>query len=150
MYKDGKTYKEIAEIVRLSPRDIGRIINEYTGEKTTVYTKSITSKAYNLFLKGKSPIQVAIKLDLKFEDIMRMYSEYLNLQEMRSVETIYKSHKDYLPQILLIIDLLSFGEITIQEFNEFCKYLRDIPTLQRIEDELQHKVNMLTIKANSP
>ena len=146
MYKDGKTYKGKAEIVRLSPRDIGRIINEYTGEKTTVYTKSITSKAYNLFLKGKSPIQVAIKLDLKFEDIMRMYSEYLNLQEMRSVETIYKSHKDYLPQILLIIDLLSFGEITIQEFNEFCKYLRDIPTLQRIEDELQHKVNMLTIK----
>ena len=103
-----------------------------------------------MLLKGKSPIQVAIKLDLKYEDIMRMYSEYLNLQEMRSVETIYKSHKDYLPQILLIIDLLSFGEITIQEFNEFCKYLRDIPTLQRIEDELQHKVNMLTIKANSP
>ena len=101
-----------------------------------------------MLLKGKSPIQVAIKLDLKYEDIMRMYSEYLNLQEMRSVETIYKSHKDYLHQILLIIDLLSFGEITIQEFNEFCKHIRDIPTLRRKRDELQHNVNILSIKTN--
>lgn len=33
LYKEGKKYKEIAQIVRISPRDIGRIINEYTGEK---------------------------------------------------------------------------------------------------------------------
>ena len=37
LYKDEKTYKEIAKMVRISPRDIGKIINEYTGEDNLLY-----------------------------------------------------------------------------------------------------------------
>jgi len=148
LYKDEKTYKEIAKMVRISPRDIGKIIKEYTGEKTVFYTKPITSKAYSLLLKGKSPTQVAIKLDLNYEDIRRIYSQYLSFQEMRSVETIYTNYKDYLPRILQIIDSLKNGEITIEEFVEFCKYVQDIPTLEHRRDELQHKVNILSLKTD--
>jgi len=116
-------YKEITEIVRISPRDIGRIINEYTGERTTIYTKSSTSKAYDLFLKGKSPIQVAIKLDLKYEEVMKAYDEYLSLQRIRSFETMYKTYKNYWPDILLIIDKIRYHKISAQEFNQLCKQI---------------------------
>lgn len=146
LYKEGKTFKEIAQIVRISPRDIGRIINEYTGEKTTIYAKSNTSKAYALFLKGKSPIEVAIKLDLKYEEVMKAYNEYLNLQSMRSAETIYRNYKNYLTQILQIIDKIICGEIMVEEFNQFCKYICDIPMLQRKEGELRHKINILRLR----
>ena len=125
LYKEGKKYKEIAEIVRISPRDIGRIINEYTGEKTTIYAKSNTSKAYQLFLKGKSPIEVAIKLDLKYEEVMKAYNENLSLQGKGSLETIYRNYKNYLPNILLIIDKIRDRKITFEEFNTYCEYLTE-------------------------
>ena len=118
LYKEGKTYKEITEIVRISPRDIGRIINEYSGERTTIYTKSSTSKAYDLFLKGKSQIQVAIRLDLKYEEVMKAYDEYLSLQRIRSFETMYKTYKNYRSDILLIIDKIRYHKISAQEFNQ--------------------------------
>jgi hypothetical protein len=123
LYKEGKTYKEIAEFVRISPRDIGRIINEYTGERTTIYTKSNTSKAYDLFLKGKSPIQVAIKLDLTYEEVMKAYNENLSLQGMRSFETMYKTYKNYWPDILLIIDKIRDHTISVPEFKQLCKQI---------------------------
>ena len=146
LYKEGKIYKEIAKIVRISPRDIGIIINEYTRKKTMIYAKSNSSKAYALFLKGKSPIEVAIKLDLGYEEAMKAYTESLNLQGMKSVETIYRNYKNYLPNILLIIDKIREGEITVEEFGEFCKCISDIPTLQRTVGELRHKINMLRLR----
>ncbi|HEX5187262.1 MAG TPA: helix-turn-helix domain-containing protein [Nitrososphaeraceae archaeon] len=126
LYKEGKTYKEIAEIVRISPRDIGRIINEYIGERITIYTKSNTSKDYDLFLKGKSPIQVAIKLDLKYEEVMKAHNEYWSLQGIRSFETMYKTYRDYWSDILLIIDKIRYHKISVQEFKQLCKYIDEI------------------------
>lgn len=125
LYKEGKKYKEIAEIVRISPRDIGRIINEYTGEKTTIYAKSTTSKAYQLFLNGRFPIDVAIELDLNYEEVMKAYNESLSLRRMESLEAIYRNYKSYLPNILLIIDKIRDGKITPKEFNEFCEYISE-------------------------
>ncbi|MGD9532454.1 MAG: helix-turn-helix domain-containing protein [Candidatus Nitrosocosmicus sp.] len=116
-YKEGKTYKEIAAIVRISPRDIGRIINEYSGEKTTIYSKSESSKAYALFLKGKTPVQVAIKLDLTYEEVKKYYIEYMDLQGMKSFGSVYNGYKDYMPSIFKIINKLKYGKITPQEFN---------------------------------
>ncbi len=46
------------------------------------------------------------------------------------------------------IDSLKNGEITIEEFVEFCKYVQDIPTLEHRRDELQHKVNILSLKTD--
>jgi DNA invertase Pin-like site-specific DNA recombinase len=40
LYKGGKNYQEIAKTVRISLRDIGKIINEYVGEKDTKDSES--------------------------------------------------------------------------------------------------------------
>lgn len=117
LYK-GKKYKEIAAIARISPRDIGRIINEYSGEKTTIYCKLDSSKAYALFLKGKTPVQVAIKLDLTHEEVKKYYIEYMDLQGMKSFGSAYNGYKDYMPSIFKIINKLKYGKITPQEFNQ--------------------------------
>ena len=146
LYKEGKTYKEISKIVRISPRDIGKIINEYTGEKTIIHTKSNTAKGYSLLLKGRSPIQVAIKLDLKFEDAKKIHLEDLNLQRMRSVEIICRNYTNYIPQILQLIDKIKIGQISSDEFNKFCQFIEDIPTLERRKNELLHRNNILSIK----
>jgi len=69
-------------------------------------------------LKGKSPIQVAIRLDLKYEEVMKAYDEYLSLQRIRSFETMYKTYKNYRSDILLIIDKIRYHKISAQEFNQ--------------------------------
>lgn len=55
LFKQGKTRRQIAEIVHMSFEDIASIINEYTGEdkQVTKPEKSKDSRAFELFLQGK-------------------------------------------------------------------------------------------------
>lgn len=68
-FNQHKSYAEIAEIERISPRDIHAIIKKeearrqkYKHEKQQ---QEISSKAYKLFSKGKRPLAVAIELNLR-------------------------------------------------------------------------------------
>jgi transposase len=62
LYKQGKTRRQIAEVVHMSFKDISDIINEYTGEDKQVHKldKSKDSHAFELFLQGKQSVEVAI------------------------------------------------------------------------------------------
>jgi transposase len=66
LYNQGKTRRQIAEIVHMSFKDIADIINEYTGEEISVNKpeKSKDARAFELFLQGKQSVEVAIELDL--------------------------------------------------------------------------------------
>lgn len=74
--------------LRIYPRDIGKYNCDYTGEKSTICTKSDTSKTYAMFLKGKPPIEITIRLYLKYEEDMGAFNEYMNLQSVRYFEII--------------------------------------------------------------
>ena len=84
LYNQGKTYREIAKEVRISPRDIGVILNKVIeGQKTegneeqdnTDSEKNqnqeqqphlpLSSQAYKLFSDRKTPLEVAIALNLR-------------------------------------------------------------------------------------
>ena len=59
--RQGKTYREIAKEARMSPRDIGQILKKGNLEQTS----SVPSQAYKLFSEDKTPLQVAIALNLR-------------------------------------------------------------------------------------
>lgn len=61
LYKQGKTRRQIAEVVHMSFKDIADIINEYTGtdKQTNKPEKSKDARAFELFLQGKQSIEVA-------------------------------------------------------------------------------------------
>jgi DNA-binding CsgD family transcriptional regulator len=69
-FNQHKTYAEIAEIEKMSPRDIHTIIKEEEEEarrqnyKHQQKQEELSSKAYELFSKGKTYVQVAIALNL--------------------------------------------------------------------------------------
>jgi hypothetical protein len=73
LLNQGISVPQIAKQAHLSFSDIKRIRQKVTGEHTekTEETekekkaKSITCQAFELFLQGRSPVQVAIDLDLK-------------------------------------------------------------------------------------
>ncbi len=87
LYSQGKTIREIAKEVRMSFRDIGAILNKAVEEKKTEGSKeegikqqdnaeeireqeeqqhlSLSTQAYKLFSDRKTPLEVAIELNLK-------------------------------------------------------------------------------------
>ena len=61
-YNQNKTFREIQQIVRKSPRDIKVILNKVEPERSSL---SIPSQAYRLFSERKTPIDVAIILNIR-------------------------------------------------------------------------------------
>jgi hypothetical protein len=60
LYNQGKTRRQIAEVVHMSFKDIADIINEYTGDSgVNKPVKSKDSRAFELFLQGRQSVEVA-------------------------------------------------------------------------------------------
>jgi DNA-binding CsgD family transcriptional regulator len=89
-FNQHKTYAEIAEIERISPRDIHAIIKEEQARrqkyKDQQRQEEVSSKAYKLFSEGKRPVQVAITLNLRESIISKLYREYFHLPHPQILE----------------------------------------------------------------
>ena len=94
LYNQGKTIRDIAKEVRISFRDIGAILKKASGEteekQDIKESLSPSNKAYHLFSKGKTPIQVAITLNLNDGETTKFYQEYWNLKQMHELKTVYE------------------------------------------------------------
>src|SRR5919109_5694679 len=94
LYNQGKTYREISKEARISPRDIGVILNKVIEEKTDGAEQqdhaeekqdgeqqiSLSTQAYKLFCEGKPPLEVAIKLNLRESEATKFCKEYWKLK----------------------------------------------------------------------
>jgi predicted HTH domain antitoxin len=64
-FNQHKTYAEIAEIAEMSPHDIRRIIKEELARRQKYKQQEISAQAYKLFSEDKTPLEVAIALNLR-------------------------------------------------------------------------------------
>src|SRR5215831_1221746 len=102
LYEEGRSVREIAELVHMSFRDIGLIIKkvklEADGERgqledDDIKSKSKTTQAIKLFSELKSPVEVAIALDLATDQVQVIYRDYLELEGMYGLAQIYEEAK---------------------------------------------------------
>jgi hypothetical protein len=88
-----KTYAEIAQIERISPRDIYAIVNEELARrqkyKDQQQKSEISSKAYKLFIEKKSPVEVAIILNIREPEVTKLYRGYWKLRGLDKLNTIH-------------------------------------------------------------
>jgi hypothetical protein len=88
-FNQHKTYVEIAQIEKISPRDIHAIIKEEEARrlqcKHQQHQEDLTAQAYELFSQGKTPLQVAISLKAT-----KLYREYWKLRGLDKLNAIYK------------------------------------------------------------
>ncbi len=89
-YNQGKTTREIAEIERMSIRDISAILKEEESSRAKHKYQEVSSKAYKLFSEKKSPVEVAIALNLREPEVTKLYREYWRLQGLHKVNLIYE------------------------------------------------------------
>jgi DNA-binding CsgD family transcriptional regulator len=93
-FNQHKTYAEIAEIERISVRDIHAIIKEEIARrqkyKHQQQRQEQSAKTYKLFSEGKTPVEVAITLNLPASKVSKLYREYWTLRGLDKLNTIYK------------------------------------------------------------
>jgi DNA-binding CsgD family transcriptional regulator len=98
LYSQGKTYRQIAEEVRISPNDIHAILKKKEEEEkinsavtnNQKQRQELSSRAYELFSKGKTSVEVAIALNLTEPKVSKMYRGYWKLRRLDKLIIIHK------------------------------------------------------------
>jgi hypothetical protein len=83
----GYTVKEICSEERVSTTTVSDIIKKLKQSKEPVLI-SARAKAFELFRQGNSLLDVAIKLDLSYEDMMTYFLEFLKLNNSTQLLTL--------------------------------------------------------------
>ena len=179
LYNQGKTYREISKEARISPRDIGVILNKVieredrrikrrrnnkiimmlrkTKNKNNNYL--LSTQAYKLFSEGKTPLEVAIELNLRESEATKFCREYWKLKQLHNLNMVYEETKgDIDPFLMLyklakrkgigvrhVVDILAIANNDLPAIEERFKRLRnDISTLQfqkRIDERNLYQLN---------
>jgi len=107
--------------------------------------KSFESQAFKMFSEGKSPIEVAILLDLAADRLRAIYREYWELTGRYKLAQIYEEARYDLRGLLglhRIIKDLGMREHDIKKVFELAKY-NQLELLQWKVQYLTNEVNML-------
>jgi len=102
LYNQGKAYREITRIARICPRDIKTIVQKAENDTESKETLSKTAQAYQMFNEGKSPMEVAITLDLREPEVTQLYRESWNLKQIHDLNQIYLETRGNLAPFLML------------------------------------------------
>ena len=123
LYNQGKTIREIAKEVRISFRDMGVILNIIFAEKAErmkeqqkeIQQLSVSSQAYKLFSDRKTPLEVAIALNLRESEATKFYKEYWKLKQQHNLNIVYEELRDDIEPFLKIYRLSKAAGMNVQQ-----------------------------------
>lgn len=142
LLNEGKTTREIAKEVKISLRDISAITREINREPEPKPTKSSQVRAYDLFSKGKTPIQVSIILNLEFDRVNKFYSEFLSLRSKAKFIRLFEENETFLSFIDEVLRKMRLYLFTENDVDVLLNILRDF-NIENLENWDQIKVNLL-------
>jgi predicted transcriptional regulator len=95
-YNQGKTTREIIKELRVSPNYVSAILkkeeeknNIVTNKQQQPSSSSLATRAYDLFSNGKTPLQVAIALNIRQSEADKYNREYWKLRGLDKLNTIH-------------------------------------------------------------
>ena len=151
LYEQGKTRRQIAEVAHMSFKDIAHVIKKHTGEdgdSVDKPEKSKAARAFELFLKGKQSVEVAIELDMSADEVEELHVQYWRLSKLDALEILYHEAKYSLSLLLQLFKILKENRITkakdIHDLIELANY--GLPTLRNRHEELLNQVTALQSK----
>ncbi len=147
LHQENKTIRQIAEIVHMSFKDIGAIIRRIDGRAdndadTNISNKSKETKALWLFENGKRPIDVAIELDIPYDEVAELQNEYWALNQLYELPLLYQELKYNFESFIELFKLLKKNKVLSKQY--ILKFLRcageDLPTLENRCQQLSNDV----------
>ena len=119
LYKENRSIREIAKLMHMSFRDIGKIINKLKKEAErergrtdeeeidNIRQKSKESQAFKMFSEGKNLVDVAIALDLPSDQVQAICREFWELNNMHELVEVYEQIRPYLSSVLRLHKILN-------------------------------------------
>src|SRR5215204_3388321 len=165
-YNQGKTYREISKVARISPRDIGVILNKVSEGKTKgeegikqqdnnsaeknqnqeqqQQQLSLSAQAYKLFSDRKTPLEVAIELNLGESEATKFYKEYWKLKQLHNLNMVYEETKGDIEPFLKLYRLSKSKGMSARHVTNLLEIANtDLPDIQRRYERLKREVNTL-------
>ena len=166
LYNQGKTIRDIAREVRISFRDIGVVLKKeeekmekekqrtrFENNMTSTEgdnsqgTNSSSTQAYKLFSQGRTPVEVAIELDLNEKQVTKHYMEYWKLKGMYKLNLIHDEIKDDIAYFAKLYRLSKAAGNTPEDVVSLLNIANnDLPALENKYKKLQRNVNELESK----
>jgi hypothetical protein len=146
LHREGKTIQEIAHIGHLSFSDIGKIIRQINGQNNNdgidLRDKSIETRAIYLFSIGKTPLEVAIELNLPAAEVHNLQEEFWALNQLHELAFVYGEIKNSLPSFIKLYHCLKEHKMLNEEYIfNLIKYAGyDIPELTYRLQQLANEV----------
>ena len=152
LYKQGKTYHEIYKEVRISPRDIGVILNKAVEEKIEGIKQqdntdseknqnqeqqqqphlSLSAQAYKLFSDRKTPLEVAIELNLGESEATKFYKEYWKLKQLHKLNIVCEELKSDIDPFLRLYKLSQAKGMGVKQVvNLLTIASEDLPAIEK-------------------
>lgn len=160
LHLGGKTIRDIAKEVHMSFRDISKIIKRHD-KKVRLEAKkeeiknnqskklSTSSQALKLFSYGKQPTEVAIILDINYERVSRLWSQFLKLEKKYESYEFYLECQNDLPALLSINSFIKRNNIHGKDIVNVLRTANDVVNLNKILSNLNGEIaNLRQIKNN--
>jgi len=159
LYNQGKTYREISKVARISPRDIGVILNKVIEDKAEGIKQqddaeenrqqeqqhlSLSAQAYKLFSDRKTPLEVAIALNLGESGATKLYKEYWKLKQLHNLNMVYEELRGDITPFLRLYRLSKAAGMNARHVTNLLKIANtDLPDIQRRYERLKREVSTL-------
>jgi hypothetical protein len=109
---------------------------------------SLSNKSYRLFSKGKTPIQVAITLNLSETETTKFYQEYWNLEQMHELRIVYEEMGANIVHFLKLYRLSKDAHMNPRQvINLLQTATNDLQSVEQRYEKLNRSVDYLEFKA---
>jgi predicted transcriptional regulator len=138
LYEKGKTYREIAHEAGVSPNTIKETLNK------AGLASSKASKAFELYSQQKTPLEVAIALDIDADKAISLHGEYFKLLGCTEFTRVYQWIKDDPWPFVNLVKLIQNAGMDEDQVNNLLNISKNhLPRVTAEYEKLKTEVNSL-------
>jgi hypothetical protein len=111
---------------------------------------SLSTQAYKLFSESKTPLEVAIVLNLEESEATKFYKEYWKLKQLHNLNMIYEELKGDIDPFLKLHKLSKAKGLGVKQVvNLLAIANNDLPVIEKRFKRLRNDVSMLQIRKHT-
>ena len=111
---------------------------------------SLAARAYKLFSDGKTPLYVAIALNLRESEATKFYKEYWKLKQLHNLTLIYEETKGDIDPFLKLYRLSKAKGMSVKKVVDILAIANDdLPAIEERIKRLRNEINALQFRKHT-
>ena len=111
---------------------------------------SLSAQAYKLFSEGKTPLEVAIALNLRESEATKFYKEYWKLKQLHNLTLIYEETKGDIDPFLKLYRLSKAKGMSVKKVVDILAIANDdLPAIEERIKRLRNEISALQFRKHT-